>query len=145
MCEECYLDNARLTPLRNPLECLEHHRQYICGTCGRCICIEHDPNRGLQRWNFPFQSLEIAKAYLRTADYTAKKSCGIYEIVSENGRRSYKIFSDSDALQLYLKKNKGKICKTCKPVFQVPEYREYANTQVRALTPDEIQKYVTER
>lgn len=145
MCEECYSDNARITPVRNPLECLENHTQYICGTCGRCICIEHDPNRGLQRWNFPFQSLEIAKLYLRTADYSVKKSCGIYEIISETGRISYKIFSDSEELYLYLKKNKGKMCKTCKPVFQLPEYREYANTQVRKLTPDEIQKYLSER
>ena len=59
MCEECYSDENRITPLLNPLDCLENHTQYICGTCGRCICIEHDPNRGLQRWNFPFKSLEI--------------------------------------------------------------------------------------
>lgn len=50
MCRECYVDESRKTPLLNPLECLENHTQYICGTCGRCICIEKDPNRGLQRW-----------------------------------------------------------------------------------------------
>lgn len=43
MCEECYADENRITPLLNPLDCLEHHTQYICGTCGRCICIEHGP------------------------------------------------------------------------------------------------------
>ena len=80
MCMECYVDENRITPLLNPLDCLENHTQYICGTCGRCICIEHDPNRGLQRWNFPFKSLEIAKLYLRTADYSMKKTCGIYEL-----------------------------------------------------------------
>ena len=74
MCKECYVDKNRITPLLNPLECLEKHTQYICGSCGRCICIEHDPNRGLQRWNFPFKSLEMAKLYLRTADYSMKKS-----------------------------------------------------------------------
>ena len=58
----------------NHLDCLENHTQYICGTCGRYICIEHDPHRGLQRWNFPFKSLEIAKLYLRTADYSMKMS-----------------------------------------------------------------------
>ena len=42
MCEECYSDENRITPLLNPLDCLENHTQYICGTCGRCICIEHD-------------------------------------------------------------------------------------------------------
>lgn len=90
MCMECYIDENRITPLLNPLDCLTNHTQYICGTCGRCICIEHDPRRGLQRWNFPFKSLETAKLYLRTADYSMKKSCGIYEIKSENVRFSYK-------------------------------------------------------
>lgn len=145
MCIECYVDENRITPLLNPIECLQNHTQYICGNCGRCICIEHDPKRGLQRWNFPFKSLEIAKLYLRTADYSMKKSCGIYEIESENGRRSYKIFASDKDLQLYLKRNKGKFCKDMKPVFIAEEYREYTNTQIRKLTSDEIQKYMSER
>ena len=110
MCKECYVDQNRITPLLNPIECLKNHVQYICGTCGRCICIDHDPVRDLQRWNFPFKSLEIAKLYLRTADYTVKKSCGIYEIKSENGRLSYKIFEDGESLKTYLKRNKEKTC-----------------------------------
>ena len=145
MCEECYSDENRITPLLNPLDCLENHTQYICGTCGRCICIEHDPNRGLQRWNFPFKSLEIAKLYLRNADYSKKKSCGIYELKSENGRLSYKIFANNKDLLLYLKKNKEKTCEKMKPVFIIEEYKEYANTQVRKLTSEEIQKYMSER
>ena len=145
MCVECYVDNNRITPLLNPVECLENHTQYICGTCGWCICIGHDPKRGLQRWNFPFKSLEIAKLYLRTADYSMKKPCGIYELKNEKGRLSYKIFADSEDLLLYLKNNKGKTCKDMKPVFIIEEYREYANTQIRKLTSDEIQKYMSER
>lgn len=47
---------------------------------------------------------------MRTADYTMKKSCGIYELKSEKGRILYKIFVDGKDLQLYLKKNKMKIC-----------------------------------
>ena len=90
MCQECYSRENRITPLLDPLECLENHRQYICGICGRCICIEADPKRGLQRWNFPFKSLEIAKLYLRTADYTTKKPCGIYEIKNEKGRTNFR-------------------------------------------------------
>lgn len=144
-CRECYTDKNRITPLLNPLACLENHTQYICGTCGRCICIEHDPRRGLQRWNFPFQSLEIAKLYLRTADYSMKKSCGVYEIKSGNGRVSYKIFASREELCSYLKKNKGKVCENKAPVFAVEEYREYANTQMRKLTADEIRKYMSER
>lgn len=142
---ECYVDKDRITPLLNPLDCLENHTQYICGTCGRCICIEHDPNRGLQRWNFPFKSLKIARLYLRTADYSMKKSCGIYELKSENGRLSYKIFANSEDLQLYLKKNNGKTCKDMKPLFIVEEYKEYENSQIRKLTCGELRKYMSER
>lgn len=145
MCKECYTDKNRITPLLNPLDCLKNHTQYICGTCGRCICIEHDPNQGLQRWNFPFKSLEIAKLYLRTADYSMKRPCGVYEIKSENGRCLYKIFASKEDLQLYLKKNKRKTCNSMTPVFSVEEYREYPNTQIRKLMPDEIQKYMSER
>lgn len=145
MCIECYSDNNRITPLLNPLDCLKNHAQYICGTCGRCICIENDTKRGLQRWNFPFKSLEIAKLYLRTADYTMKKSCGIYEIKNEKGRASYKIFPDNKDLELYLKNNKGKVCETIKQTFMVEEYKEYEATEVRKLNSDEIEKYMSER
>ena len=145
MCKECYVNQNRVTPLLNPLECLENHTQYICGTCGRCICIEYDPNRGLQRWNFPFKSLEIAKLYLRTADYTEKKPCGIYELKSENGRISYKIFASNEDLKLYLKKNKGKTCEKMASIFSVEEYQEFPNTQVRKLTAEEVETYMKER
>lgn len=145
MCMECYSDENRITPLLNPVDCLENHTQYICGTCGRCICIDCDPRRGLQRWNLPFKSLQIAKLYLRTADYTVKKSCGIYEIKSNKGRISYKIFSDIKDLQIFLKKNKDKICKNMRPGFTMSEYIEYPHTQMRRLTADEIQRYLSER
>ena len=145
MCKEYYVNESRITPLLNPIDCLENHTQYICGTCGRCICIDHDPVRDLQRWNFPFKSLEIAKLYLRTADYTMKKPCGIYEIKSENGRLSYKIFEGEESLKTYLKRNKGKICEKMKPIFMVEEYQEYENTQVRKLTSEEVKKYMSER
>lgn len=69
----------------------------------------------------------------------------MFEIKSENGRLSYKIFADCEDLQLYLKKNKGKTCDKMKPLFIVEEYKEYADTQVRKLTSDEIQKYMSER
>lgn len=145
MCEECYVNENRITPLLNPLECLQHHTQYICGTCGRCICIEKDPKRSLQRWHFPFKSLEIAKLYLRSADYTMKKSCGIYEIVHQNGRASYKIFASDSDLKNYLKKNKDKVCQTMQPIFSITPYQEYPYTQMRKLTPEEINRYLAER
>ncbi|MCI9049883.1 MAG: hypothetical protein HFF37_05775 [Coprobacillus sp.] len=145
MCEECYSYQNRITPLINPKECLQKHTQYICGTCGRCICIEKDSQRGVQRWNFPFRSLEIAKLYLRTADYTMKKSCGIYEIINKKGRKSYKIFASQNDLKLYLEKYKDKICLKMEPIFSVNQYQEYPHTEVRKLTLDEIQHYLKER
>lgn len=145
ICEECYSSESRKTPLLKPLDCLEKHTQYICGNCGRCICIERDPNRGLQRWNFPFKSLEIAKLYLRTADYTMKKPCGIYEIENNNGRLSYRIFAESDDLITFLKKNKDKKCRLMAPVFILPEYKEFPITEIRKLSPEEIKRYMNER
>ncbi len=145
MCPECYVDTSRITPLLNPLDCLENHAQYICGTCGRCICIEHDAQRGLQRWNFPFKSLDIAKLYLRTADYTMKKSCGIYEIKNSKGRVSYKIFAEIEDLHSFLQKNKDKYCDKMASVFSIEKYQEYPDTEVRKLTSDEIKKYMSER
>ena len=144
-CAECYSNDPRITPLLHPLDCLKNHTQYICGTCGRCICIQHDSKRKLQRWNFPFNSLGIAKLYLRTADFTRKKPCGIYELRGKNGRVSYKIFADIEELQLYLKKNQEKTCKSMQPVFSVAVYREYENTQIRKLNYNEIKKYMSER
>lgn len=145
MCPECYSSDSRITPLLHPLDCLQKHMQYICGTCGRCICIEHDTKRGLRRWNFPFQSLETAKLYLRTADYTLKKACGIYELKSAKGRVFYKIFAGVDDLNLYLKKNRDKTCKKREALFSIGEYKAFPNSEIRKLTDGEIEQYLSER
>lgn len=145
ICQECYSEHKRITPLLNPLDCLHNHVQYICGTCGRYICINTDEKRGIQRWHFPFKSLDIAKLYLRTADYTVKKSCVIYEIKSVTGRVSYKIFVDIEALLLYLKQNTNKRCLTMVPLFIKDDYREYPDTEVEKLTSKKIEVYLSER
>ena len=46
-CIECYSENNRITPLLKARNCLENHEQYICGTCGRCICIDKDKSRNV--------------------------------------------------------------------------------------------------
>lgn len=74
-----------------------------------------------------------------------KKACGIYEIVNNKGKVSYKIFVDHNDLQEYLKKNKNKTCKDMKPVYIINEYKEYPNTQIRKLSLEEIQKYMIEQ
>lgn len=144
LCKECYVEQNRITPLLNPRQCLEEHTQYVCGTCGRCICIEHT-QRGLQRWNFPFKSLEIAKLYLRSADFTMKQACGIYEIKSLKGRVFYKIFADEEDLKNFLKKNKDKSCDEMKPLFSMNSYEDFPNTKVKRLDMDEVEKYLSER
>lgn len=141
MCQECYSNDSRATPKLHPRECLENHKQYICGTCGRCICIECDKKRNVQRWNFPFKTLEMAKLYLRTADYTMKKACIIYKIKNNKGRISFKIFADDLDIEKYLKRNQDKIIE---PVFSVGEYKEYPDTKVKKLTLDEIEQYLIE-
>lgn len=94
--------------------------------------------------NFPFKSLDIAKLYLRTADYTNKKCCGIYEIENSKGRKSYKIFASDTELNDYLSKNKDKICNGNKALFTMNEYKEFNNTQIKHLSQDEVEKYLSE-
>ena len=144
-CPECYSNKKRATPLQNPRDCLENHLQYICGTCGRCICINKTGKNGLQRWNFPFQSAETAKLYLRTADATEKTNCGIYEITASHGRKSFKIFRDEFTLKEYLEKNRGKSCTAMRPVYKRPEYREFPHTEIRRLTAAEAEAYIKEQ
>lgn len=140
-CIECYSSNNRATPLLHKEACLREHTQYICGTCGRCICIESDSKKNLQRWNFPFKSLEIAKLYLRTADFTEKSSCGIYEIVSESGRKSYKIFPTQEEFTDYLLRN-NKNSTTKNSLFQKEKFEEFPNTEIRKLSQNEITDYL---
>ena len=97
-----------------------------------------------QRWNFPFKSLEIAKMYLRSADFTMKQPCGIYEIASKNDRLFYKIFANDEDLRVYLKKNRDKSCKDEKAVFRLKEFKEFEHTQMRKLNSEEVQKYISE-
>lgn len=143
MCPECYSEYKRITPILKPEECLRTHTQYICGTCGRCICANHT-DKGLQRWNFPFKTLEIAKQYLRVADIIKSKACGIYEI-KKQGRVSYKIFADTRELEVYLLKHKGTSCETMKVSFQIPSFMIYPNTQIRNLNDEEIEQYLHEQ
>lgn len=142
ICEECYSSLSRITPLLKPRNCLENHVQYICGTCGRCICIDKDEKRGVQRWNFPFKTLEIAKLYLRTADISVNDNCGIYEITSKTGRVSYKILHTNNDLKEYLNKNKDKTCYQNAPVYKVKEFKIFSNSQIRKLMKEEVEIYL---
>ena len=143
-CEKCYSANSRVTPLLNAERCLENHTQYICGTCGRCICIEKDPKRSLRRWNFPFKTLEIAKLYLRAAEYCCQSTCGIYELKNEKDRKSYKILASQSDLLSHLSKNKKLSCFEIHPIFENSDFKIYKNTLIKKLNEQEINKYLSE-
>lgn len=143
-CPECYSEQSRITPLLNPKDCLENHQQYICGTCGRCICIQADEKHGLRRWNFPFKTAEIAQLYLRAADVTTQNNCGIYEIISSNGRKAYKIFSQQVDFETYLKQH-NKSATQMTPVYQKAHFEEFPESDIRYLTADELAAYLQER
>ncbi|MBZ0311107.1 hypothetical protein AB2T96_00740 [Clostridium butyricum] len=144
-CKECYSDNPRITPILKPQHCLENHLQYICSTCGRCICIDKDNKRNVYRWNFPFKTLEFAKLYLRTAEVSFKDTCGIYKITGKNNRISYKIFHRNEDLEKYLANNKDKLCNNMNPIYISKEYSESPNAQIRKLNKQEVNDYINEQ
>lgn len=143
-CKECYADSNRATPLLNPEDCLRHHRQYVCNSCGRCICADVDA-KGRFRAKFPFKSLDIAILYLRAAEVVWQKSCQIYEIMNDKRRKEYKIFSSELELNDYLHNNKHKRCTSAQPLFVSPRYTACTSQQLRMLTKGEIEKYLKER
>lgn len=145
VCEECYSNESRVTPLLKPEQCLREHTQYVCSSCGRCICIEKDPKRGLRRWNFPFKSVEIAKLYLRAAEVSVHGKCGVYEIKSKNERVQYKIFEGNNELESYLKKHTEKLCEQMAPVYETQSYKDFSEDQIRKLTIQEIEIYLREK
>lgn len=145
ICPECYSENSRITPLLEPENCLRNHTQYICSTCGRCICIDHDEKRDVYRWSFPFKSLEIAVLYLKTAEIACSDVCGIYEIISNKGRKSYKIFHTNRELEQYLKKNSDKSCAAMKPLYISDKYNSVDSNQIRELSDDEVRQYLAEK
>ena len=143
ICPECYAADKRITPLLNPEDCLLHHRQYICSTCGRCICADVD-DKGRFRALFPFKTLEIAKLYLRAAEVIHRCACSIYEIADNKGRKQYKIFPSVVELNDYLQQNKQKHC-NLQPLFTTPKYKDYASGQLRKLSAEEVAIYMKEK
>ena len=144
ICPECYAADKRITPLLNPEDCLLHHRQYICSTCGRCICADVD-DKGRFRALFPFKTLEIAKLYLRAAEIIHRCACSIYEITDGKERKQYKIFPSLSGLKSYLKKNKQKRSLLSEPLLVTPQYKTYQPEQLRKLSAEEVAIYMEEK
>ena len=142
VCKECYTDEHRITPLVEPEDCLREHRQYVCSTCGRCICV--DVGEKGARCFQPFGSLEIAKLYLRSAEALCRDICGIYELKDKRGWTRYRIFRSKDDLTAFLAKDHHVTCEPMEPVFISKHYLPPDSKQMRTLKEPEISKYLEE-
>ena len=121
-----------------------HHRQYICSTCGRCICADVD-DKGKFRALFPFKTFAIATLYLRAAEVIWEQACGIYEIEDIKGKKQYKIFPSLSELKSYLQKNKQKRSLLSEPLLVTPQYKAYQPEQLRKLSTEEVAIYMEEK
>jgi len=97
-CPECYASDPVATPLHGPETCLPVHRQYICRTCGRHICM--------QRWRYPFKRGEEAMLYVRSAEAETKTKCAVYAFEAPPGRIGFKIFPNDKEYEKYIEKKK---------------------------------------
>lgn len=143
-CPECYSDDSRVTPILDAEKCLKTHRQYICSSCGRCICSEVDKNNKF-RARFPFKTLEISKLYVRAAEAIYGGSCEIYEIKYKNGRIFYRIFKDKQDLREHLDRNPDQMCENKTPLFKSSGFSPAMGNQMRNLTPKEVNTYLEEK
>jgi hypothetical protein len=143
-CKECYSENPRITPLNGARKCLENHRQYICATCGRVVCIDLDGERKA-RCFFPFSTKEMAILYLKCAEIITGSGCGIYELIYKRGDKRYKIFTSENELNGFLEKNRDIRCENRTPVYENREPAKISPEQIRYLTKEEIEKYLAER
>ena len=143
-CPECYSNDPRVTPILDPEKCLETHRQYICSTCGRCICAEVDGNNKF-RARFPFKTLEIAKLYVRAAEAIYGGPCEIYEIEYKNGRIFFRIFENKKSFREHMERNPDQSCKTMTPVYRSRSFKPPSLNQMRKLTSKEVAAYLEEK
>jgi hypothetical protein len=143
-CRECYSENSRITPLKGAQDCLANHRQYICSTCGRIICIDVKGEKRA-RCFMPFSSKDIALLYLKCAEILTDKPCGIYELIYKRGDKRYRIFQSEDELKSFLRNNGDVKCENTKPIYINEKVNKIENNQIKYLTEEEIKAYLLER
>lgn len=147
-CKECYSENPRITPLNGAKKCLENHKQYVCSKCGRIVCIDLciNLNGGRKaRCFFPFSTKEMAILYLKCAEIITDAPCGIYEVIYKRGDKRYKIFETENDLDKFLDNNRDIKCENKTPVYESKKFSKISPDQIRYLTKDEIETYLSER
>lgn len=143
-CRECYSENPRITPLKGAEDCLKHHRQYVCSTCGRIICIDLAGEKRA-RCLMPFGSPDIALLYLKPAEIITGGVCGIYELIYRRGDKRYRIFRNRNELQAFLKGHTEITCQSDRPVYLSEQYVPVKEEQIRYLYGEEVGRYLEER
>jgi hypothetical protein len=144
-CPECYSDKPRITPLIDAAHCLKDHKQYICNTCGRAICIDKGINNKY-RVKLPFKTLEIAKYYLRAAEILHRSGCEIYELEDDAQRIFFLIVKDRNGLNEYLEQKKRNFkLREQEPVFKSPTFHAFLPNQCRNLNSAEVKTYLDQR
>lgn len=142
-CEECYSEQSRVTPLKGAEDCLKRHRQYVCSTCGRIVCIDLAGEKRA-RCFMPFSSLEIAKLYLKPAEILNQGLCGIYELIYKRGEKRYRIFRNIEELNKFLKSNSDVKSEKENPVYISDKYNPINDSQIKYLNESEIKTYLDE-
>jgi hypothetical protein len=142
-CKECYSEHSRITPVKGAEDCLKRHRQYICSTCGRAVCIDLAGEKRA-RCFMPFGSLEIAMLYLKPAEILNQGLCGIYELIYKRGDKRYRIFRNVAELHKYLKSNPDVRCEKENPVYISNAYNSINKFQIKYLNESEIKIYSDE-
>ena len=142
-CKECYSEFPRITPLKGAEDCLKRHRQYVCSTCGRIVCIDLAGEKRA-RCFMPFSSLETALLYLKPAEIINQGLCGIYELTYKRGDKRYRIFRNVEDLDKFLKSNPDVRCEQKEPIYISEKYIPINNSQIKYLTETEIKKYLDE-
>ena len=143
-CLECYSEYSRITPLKGVKECLTKHKQYVCSTCGRAICIDVKGEKKA-RCFYPFSSLNNAILYLKVAEILTGELCGIYELIYKRGDIRYKIFASITEFEFYLKKNPNVKSKKNSPIYISEKYQKINSSQIKYLTQKEREKYNNEK
>jgi hypothetical protein len=144
-CTECYTDKPRITPILEPELCLRNDLQYICSSCGRCMCVDTKRTTGA-RCLQPFSSMEMAMLYLRSTEVIKEAACGIYEIMNPNtNKKSFIILAGQKDLSEFLSKNPGRFCKNNEPKYRTAKYTPPKKDQVRKLSEAEIQQYLVDQ
>ena len=143
-CPECYSEYPRITPLKGVKQCLTKHKQYICSTCGRAVCIDVKGEKKA-RCFYPFSSINDAMLYLKVAETLTGGLCGIYELIYKRGDIRYKIFRTQEEFEQYLRKNPNVKSKTNSPIYISEKYQEVKSSYLKYLNIKEVEKYIEEK